>query len=88
VLADHELLSDLGYHSLALTELVYVLQDLFSAYEIAMDSIVAVRSVGDLTDLIERALADGTAKLPSAEAVQGFFDEYELGQAADITHSA
>jgi acyl carrier protein len=66
---DQELVTDLGFHSLALAELGFTLEDLFGLDAITPERAMAMSRVGDIVDLITDALGAGTARLPGIDEV-------------------
>ncbi|MBS2965024.1 acyl carrier protein [Actinocrinis puniceicyclus] len=76
VTAEHQLIGDLGFHSLALAELGFTLEDLFGLDAITPERAMALRTVGDLVALIEGALAEDAARLPSREEVEAVCAQY------------
>jgi acyl carrier protein len=76
VTAEHQLIGDLGFHSLALAELGFTLEDLFALDAITPERAMTLRTVGDLVQLIEGALNEGSARLPSQEDIDGVCAQY------------
>jgi acyl carrier protein len=74
--AEHQLIDDLGFHSLALAELGFTLEDLFSLDAIAPERAMTLQSVGDIVALIEQALTDDQAQLPAVADVRAFCMQY------------
>jgi hypothetical protein len=66
---DHALIGDLGYHSLRLIELAFVLEDLFTTASTAEPEYPLVGTVRDLVDYVTGRLAAGDGVVPSREDV-------------------
>ncbi|MGW4905294.1 hypothetical protein [Streptomyces sp. NPDC004270] len=56
--ADPELVDGLGYHSLALLELAFALEDEYSLPPIDRESALTIRKVGDVADYVLSQLRD------------------------------
>jgi acyl carrier protein len=76
VTTEQELVTDLGFHSLALAELGFTLEDLFGLDAITPERAMSMRSVGDIVALIGDALAGGNARLPGIDEVVGVCRQY------------
>ncbi len=87
----HQLIGDLGFHSLALAELVFTLEDLFGLDAITPDQVMTLNSVGDIhlgdisagdicvadiVRLIADGLVKGNAHLPSVADVRSLCAQY------------
>ena len=72
----HQLIGDLGFHSLALAELAFTLEDLFGLDAITPERAMTLATVGDIAGLIDEAIAEGAARLPGVEEVQAFCAQY------------
>ena len=70
------LIHDLGFHSLALAELGFTLEDLFGLDAVTPERAMTLREVGDIVALIEGALAEGTARRPEVADVDEFCARY------------
>ena len=77
VVADeHRLIHDLGFHSLALAELGFTLEDLFSLDAVTPEQAMSLSTVGDISTLIGEALAGNEATLPAVADVASFCERY------------
>ena len=76
VAGPHRLINDLGYHSLALAELGFSLEDLFGLDAVTPEQAMALSTVDDLSGLIDSALAASTATLPPTREVALFFERH------------
>jgi acyl carrier protein len=65
---EHLLVADLGYDSLRLVELTFLLEELFDLDSTAMDDAPPINSVADLQRYARRMLADGRATMPPPQA--------------------
>jgi acyl carrier protein len=72
----HRLIADLGYHSLAVAELGFTLEDLFRVETFSPETAMTVERVEDVTGLIRRHLAEGDARLPECSEVDAIFARY------------
>lgn len=72
----HRLIADLGYHSLAVAELGFTLEDLFRVETFSPETAMTVERVEDVTELIRRYLAEGDACLPECSEVDAVFARY------------
>ncbi len=61
------LVADLGYESLNLIELSYVIETLFGLAEQSLDSALTVGSLGEVLEGVLELLHDGAARIPSPE---------------------
>lgn len=55
---DHRLIEDLGFHSLAVLELAFTLEDQFDLDPIEEDRAAGVKTVRDIADLVVAELRD------------------------------
>ncbi len=72
----HLLIGDLGFHSLALAELGFTLEDLFSLDAVTPEQAMSLGTVGDISALIGKALAGNEATLPTVADVTSFYERY------------
>jgi acyl carrier protein len=70
------LIYDLGYHSLALAELGFTLEDLFGLDAVTPEQAMMMNEVGDIITLVESAIADDRARLPVVADVQALCGRY------------
>lgn len=73
---EQHLVGELGYHSLALAELAFTLEDLFSLDAMTPEQAITLQTVGDIIGLIVAAVAAGEAKPPALESVQAISAQY------------
>lgn len=73
---EQRLISDLGYHSLALAELAFTLEDLFGLDPLPPEKAMSLESVGDVTGLIAAELDGGAGHLPNDDDIQLIFARY------------
>jgi len=72
----HQLIGDLGFHSLALAELAFTLEDLFGLDAITPERAMTLQTVGDIVTLITEAIGAGQARVPDGDDVQAFCAQY------------
>ncbi|PSJ24806.1 cytochrome [Streptosporangium nondiastaticum] len=70
------LIGDLGYHSLALAELGFTIEDVFGLDALPPERTMALERVGDIVTLVEEEVAAGTAVLPGPADVSAIFARY------------
>jgi len=70
VTGDQELIGDLGYHSLALAELGFTLEDLFALEPITPEQAMSLGSVDDIIELIRGAIYSCQGKSPSVDDLE------------------
>ncbi|QMU73537.1 acyl carrier protein [Streptacidiphilus sp. P02-A3a] len=63
------LVGDLGFHSLALVELAFTLEDLFAMEDMVMDNATGIDRVSDIEELVREAIDAGTARMPDDETL-------------------
>ncbi|MEU5534339.1 hypothetical protein [Streptomyces sp. NPDC020362] len=63
-------ISDLAYHSLAMAELGYIVEDLFELDALPYEQTMGLETVQDIVDLIQKHLQAGEATMPTAEQVR------------------
>jgi acyl carrier protein len=76
VSGDQELIGDLGYHSLALAELGFTLEDMFCLDPVTPEKAMVMSSVDDITALITEALGQGDGRLPEVAEVRAICAQY------------
>jgi acyl carrier protein len=70
------LIGDLGFHSLALVELAFVLEELFQLDPITPEQAMGIERVSDIEQLITAALDAGLAQPPTTALIQETSDQY------------
>ena len=70
------LVLDLAFHSLALVELAFALEDLFGLDAITPERAMNLQTAGDIVDLIVAAFATDDAHVPAMLDVQLFSGRY------------
>lgn len=73
---EQELVNQLAFHSLALAELGFALEELFSLDAVTPEQAMSMTTVGDITALIGDAIADGEATLPAVSEITSFCERY------------
>ncbi|MFC5144510.1 acyl carrier protein [Streptomyces aureoversilis] len=70
------LIGGLGYHSLALAELGFTIEDGFGLDALPPERTMALERVGDIVALVEEGAAAGAAVLPEPVDVAAIFARY------------
>jgi acyl carrier protein len=70
------LIGDLGFHSLALAELVFTLEDTFGIEAVSPELAMSLQTVGDIAQLIDAAIESGDAKPASVADVRLLSAQY------------
>ncbi|HEU5331335.1 MAG TPA: acyl carrier protein [Actinocrinis sp.] len=70
------LINDLGFHSLALVELGFNIEDLFGLEAVDPREAMGLSTVGDIVALVERALAEQNGRLPTVAEVSALCERY------------
>ncbi len=73
---EQELVNHLSFHSLALAELGFTLEDLFGLDAVTPEQAMSMNTVGDVSALINRAVADDEATLPAVADIASFCERY------------
>lgn len=73
---DQELVNHLAFHSLALAELGFALEELFSLDAVTPEQAMSMTTVGDITALIGDAITAGEATLPAVSEITSFCERY------------
>lgn len=73
---DHALIDDLGFHSIALAELGFTVEDLFRFETLTPETAMSLHRVGDIVDLVTEHVADGSAALPETAEVDAICARY------------
>lgn len=76
--ADHLLVGDLGYDSLRLVELSFVLEELFDL-EISAADMPPIGSVAELQDYVIQMIGIGLAQLPDRDVVDNLLTGSDAG---------
>lgn len=71
-----ELVNDLSFHSVALAELGFTLEELFTLDAVTPEQAMSMSTVGDISTLIGKAVADSEATLPSVADISSFCERY------------
>lgn len=74
---DQRLIEDLGYHSLALVELTFLLEEMFTLEQIEPEEAARIAVVGDVTAYLAGVL-DPSVQLPSEETVADLVGDFSL----------
>jgi acyl carrier protein len=73
---NQRLIEDLGYHSLALAELKFAIEDLFNIESFGVEAAAVVERFGDILEMLDRFIKDGGGELPRVDDVAGLFARY------------
>lgn len=73
---DRHLIGDLGFHSLALAELGFTLEDLFGLDAVTPEQAMSLQTVGEITAVIQEAVAAGTAQVPTYGQIEDLCRQY------------
>lgn len=73
---EHALIADLGFHSIALAELGFTVEDLFRFETLTPETAMSLERVGDIVDLVGKHVADDTATLPETAEVDAICARY------------
>lgn len=73
---NQRLIEDLGYHSLALVELRFTIEDLFNIQSFDAEAASFISRVGDILELLDRFIKDEGGELPRVDDVAGLFARY------------
>lgn len=76
ITARTRLVYDLGFHSLALAELTFNLEDIFRLDAIGPEQTMNLSAAGDIVTLVERSLAESQAQLPTVGEVSALCQRY------------
>jgi acyl carrier protein len=68
------LIADLGYDSLRMVELSFLLEELFSMDSSAMDDVPTVSTVGDLVEYSAKMVGEGKAVLPTDAVIDSVLE--------------
>jgi acyl carrier protein len=79
--ADAKLIDDLGYHSLALLELAFTIEDEFSLDPIDAETAIGIVTVGDVENYVSSKLQERGALSYGGPAAQGQDGEAEVADA-------
>jgi acyl carrier protein len=74
---DQRLIEDLGYHSLALVELTFLLEEMFTLEQIEPEEAARITVVGDVTAYLASVL-DPAVPLPSEQEVADLVGDFSL----------
>lgn len=73
---EHVLIDDLGYHSVALAELGFTVEDLFEFEALTPQTAMSLESVGDILDLVGQHIGDDSAVMPETSQVEAICARY------------
>ena len=71
-----QLIGDLGFHSLALAELAFTLEDLFGLDAITPERAMTLKTVGDISELILASIGTDQARVPELSQLQDVCAQY------------
>lgn len=70
------LIGDLGFHSLALAELGFTLEDVFGLDAITPEQAMSLQTVGEITAVVQEAVAAGDAQVPTDGQIEDLCRQY------------
>ena len=70
------LIGDLGYHSLAMAELGFTIEDLFRVESLSPETAMTIERVEDIVQLVGKHVAEGEGNLPEVGEVDAVFARY------------
>jgi acyl carrier protein len=73
---EQQLVNHLSFHSLALAELGFTLEDLFGLDAVTPEQAMSMSTVGAISALICKAVANNDATLPSVADISSFCERY------------
>lgn len=74
--SESRLLDDLAYHSLALAELAFAIEEIFALDAIDPAQVMQIETVGDIIELVLKALDQGDGRLPSRHDLADALADY------------
>ncbi len=76
IVGSHQLIGDLGFHSLALSELGFTLEELFDLDPVTPEVAMRLTTVADIVTLIDEAITADEARLPDPADIQMLCAQY------------
>ncbi|HEX4225563.1 MAG TPA: acyl carrier protein [Pseudonocardiaceae bacterium] len=73
---DTKLVDELGFHSLALAELGFTVEDVFDIETLPQESTMSLETIGDIVKLAQEHIDKGEATLPTVTSLQTVFSGF------------